>query len=245
MRAAAWQIVGWYQRRWVIEQMHRVMKSQGLQLEDSQVTTAERLEKLEAASGQGGLHRYPTDAGARRQASVAGLGSVYRAGNGYRRGAGSNARRQHRAAKEPSPDSQSGAGELGRRPPRRLELLLQAARANHLPAGNGSLLPDPPRQDARVRTDARCENPLARKRGPSGMGPRSCGDDGVICGECGPSGVCRIMPQRHGMSRWPPDRQRHRQEDEPRLFDLGRLKGLAELCGVMRTVEAFRAGKVL
>ncbi|MGA7808484.1 IS4 family transposase, partial [Bradyrhizobium sp.] len=46
--AAAWQIVGWYQRRWVIEQMHRVMKSQGLQLEDSQVTTAERLEKLAA-----------------------------------------------------------------------------------------------------------------------------------------------------------------------------------------------------
>jgi hypothetical protein len=46
--AAAWQIVGWYQLRWVIEQMHRVMKSQGLQLEDSQVATAERLEKLTA-----------------------------------------------------------------------------------------------------------------------------------------------------------------------------------------------------
>jgi hypothetical protein len=48
--AAAWQIVGWYQLRWVIEQMHRVMKSQGLQLQDSQVTTAERLEKLAAAA---------------------------------------------------------------------------------------------------------------------------------------------------------------------------------------------------
>jgi hypothetical protein len=48
--AAAWQIVGWYQRRWVIEQLHRVLKSQGLQLEDSQVTTAERLEKLAAAA---------------------------------------------------------------------------------------------------------------------------------------------------------------------------------------------------
>ena len=47
--AAAWQIVGWYQRRWVIEQLHRVLKSQGLQL-DSQVTTAERLEKLAAAA---------------------------------------------------------------------------------------------------------------------------------------------------------------------------------------------------
>ena len=47
---AAWEIVGWYQHRWVIEQMHRVMKTQGLRLEDSQVATAERLEKLAAAA---------------------------------------------------------------------------------------------------------------------------------------------------------------------------------------------------
>ncbi len=47
---AAWEIVGWYQLRWVIEQMHRVMKSQGLQLEDSQVASAERLEKLAAVA---------------------------------------------------------------------------------------------------------------------------------------------------------------------------------------------------
>lgn len=45
---AAWQIVGWYQRRWVIEQLFRVMKSQGLQLEDSQIGSAERLVKLAA-----------------------------------------------------------------------------------------------------------------------------------------------------------------------------------------------------
>jgi hypothetical protein len=48
--AAAWQIVGWYQLRWVIEQLFRVMKSQGLQLEDSQVASAERLVKLAAAA---------------------------------------------------------------------------------------------------------------------------------------------------------------------------------------------------
>lgn len=48
--AGAWQIVGWYQLRWVIEQMHRVLKSQGLQLEDSQIATAERLEKLAAVA---------------------------------------------------------------------------------------------------------------------------------------------------------------------------------------------------
>jgi hypothetical protein len=48
--AAAWQIIGWYQRRWVIEQLHRVLKSQGLRLEDSQVASAERLMKLTAAA---------------------------------------------------------------------------------------------------------------------------------------------------------------------------------------------------
>lgn len=48
--AAAWQIVGWYQLRWVIEQLFRVMKSQGLQLEDSQIATAERLVKLAAVA---------------------------------------------------------------------------------------------------------------------------------------------------------------------------------------------------
>ena len=48
--AGAWQIVGWYQLRWVIEQLFRVMKSQGLQLEDSQLASAERLVKLAAAA---------------------------------------------------------------------------------------------------------------------------------------------------------------------------------------------------
>lgn len=48
--AAAWRIVGWYQRRWMIEQLFRVMKSQGLRLEDSQVASAERLVKLAAVA---------------------------------------------------------------------------------------------------------------------------------------------------------------------------------------------------
>lgn len=46
--AQAWTIVDWYRRRWIIEQMFRVMKSQGLQLEDSQLASAERLVKLTA-----------------------------------------------------------------------------------------------------------------------------------------------------------------------------------------------------
>jgi hypothetical protein len=48
--AKAWQVVGWYQARWTIEQLFRVMKSQGLQLEDSQLATGERLVKLAAAA---------------------------------------------------------------------------------------------------------------------------------------------------------------------------------------------------
>ena len=48
--AAAWQIVDWYRQRWIIEQLFRVMKSQGLQLEDSQIASAERLVKLAAVA---------------------------------------------------------------------------------------------------------------------------------------------------------------------------------------------------
>jgi hypothetical protein len=46
----AWQTVAWYQARWTIEQLFRVMKSQGLQLEDSQLASAERLVKLAAVA---------------------------------------------------------------------------------------------------------------------------------------------------------------------------------------------------
>jgi Transposase DDE domain len=48
--AQAWQIVGWYRLRWCIEQLCRILKTQGLQLEDRQITTAERLSKLTAAA---------------------------------------------------------------------------------------------------------------------------------------------------------------------------------------------------
>jgi len=48
--AKAWQVVGWYQARWIIEQLFRVMKSQGLRLEDSHLASGERLVKLAAAA---------------------------------------------------------------------------------------------------------------------------------------------------------------------------------------------------
>jgi Transposase DDE domain len=46
----AWRIIDWYKARWTIEQLFRVMKSQGLQLEDSQLGSADRLVKLAAVA---------------------------------------------------------------------------------------------------------------------------------------------------------------------------------------------------
>ncbi len=46
----AWRLVSWYKARWTIEQVHRVMKSHGLGLEESQIASADRLLKLTAAA---------------------------------------------------------------------------------------------------------------------------------------------------------------------------------------------------
>ena len=47
----AWRIIEWYKQRWVIEQLFRLMKTQGLQLEDSQLIAA-RLIKLTAIAAK-------------------------------------------------------------------------------------------------------------------------------------------------------------------------------------------------
>ena len=49
---AAWQIVDWYKMRWTIEQFWRLLKQQGLRVEDSQLETAERLLKLAAIAAK-------------------------------------------------------------------------------------------------------------------------------------------------------------------------------------------------
>lgn len=54
-RDDAWRIVVMYRQRWVIEQFFRVLKSQGLGIEDSQVQTAERLLKLTAIAARAGI----------------------------------------------------------------------------------------------------------------------------------------------------------------------------------------------
>jgi len=50
--AMAWRVVRWYRQRWAIEQFFRTLKQQGLQLENSQLDTAERLLKLIAIAAQ-------------------------------------------------------------------------------------------------------------------------------------------------------------------------------------------------
>jgi Transposase DDE domain len=50
--ADAWRIVGWYKQRWIIEQFFRSMKSQGLQIENSQLETADRLMKMVAIAAK-------------------------------------------------------------------------------------------------------------------------------------------------------------------------------------------------
>ncbi len=46
--AQAWQIADWYTQRWVIEQLFRTLKTQGLKIEDSQLDRADSLIKLTA-----------------------------------------------------------------------------------------------------------------------------------------------------------------------------------------------------
>jgi hypothetical protein len=50
--AEAWRIVAWYKTRWLIEQLFRVLKTQGLQLEDSQLDSADRLLTLTAIAAK-------------------------------------------------------------------------------------------------------------------------------------------------------------------------------------------------
>ena len=44
--ADAWRIVSWYKQRWIIEQLFRSLKNQGLRVEDSQIESAQALIKL-------------------------------------------------------------------------------------------------------------------------------------------------------------------------------------------------------
>jgi hypothetical protein len=53
--ASARQIVNWYKKRWTVEQLFRLIKTQGLQLEDSRIETADRLLKLTAIAAKAAM----------------------------------------------------------------------------------------------------------------------------------------------------------------------------------------------
>jgi len=127
----AWQIVGWYQARWVIEQLFRVTKSPAFAGACAGAATGGQPTRIRGSSAEadrdrdkGGLYRYPVGAGTRWQAPTACLDRLHGAGNRNPRSAGSDARRQDRAAEEPAPGSKPGPGLLGDRAIGRLELLL-------------------------------------------------------------------------------------------------------------------------
>jgi hypothetical protein len=50
--ATAWRVIGWYRARWIIEQLFRTLKQQGLRVENSQIDTAEGLLKLTAIAAR-------------------------------------------------------------------------------------------------------------------------------------------------------------------------------------------------
>ena len=45
--AAALEIVAWYRRRWLIEQLFRILKTQGFNVEDSQIADGAALMKAD------------------------------------------------------------------------------------------------------------------------------------------------------------------------------------------------------
>ena len=53
--AQAWRVVDWHRQRWIIERFFRTLKKQGLQIEDSQIESADRLLKLFALAAQAAI----------------------------------------------------------------------------------------------------------------------------------------------------------------------------------------------
>lgn len=50
--AMPWRVIEWYRLRWIIAQLFRALKQQGLRMEDSQIETAEGLLKLTAVAAR-------------------------------------------------------------------------------------------------------------------------------------------------------------------------------------------------
>ena len=147
----AWQIVDWYKMRWTIEQFWRLLKLQGLRLEDSQIETAERLIKLTAIAAK---------------AAVTTMQLVARTGhsrlqptrNRRSRQTQRRCRGRDKAAEKPSSQRKPQMGQLDHRQARRMGWLpiLQAAGADHLQTWSRRI----PYYGRRMEPQ-RCVNPLA------------------------------------------------------------------------------------
>ena len=166
----AWQIVGWYQARWVIEQLFRVTKSQGLQLEDSQLASADRLVKLTATAikaacidmqlvqERDGKHQSPAST-VFAKLEIETLEALVPTLEG----------KTERQQNPHPPRSLARASWVIARPPppqrhaRRVELLLQTPRTDYLQTGYGEIPCHPPRAATRIKTGMRCATPLRRR----------------------------------------------------------------------------------
>jgi len=165
-RADAEEVVRLYRLRWRIEQVFRALKSDGLALEETQVEEAGRLFKLGALGLVAAvriLQLVDARDGSERPASdvidpepigpVAAIGKTLE---------GKTDRQ-----KEPARDGHPRLARLDRRPPRRLELLLQAARpedhGHRLAPARGHGLRLCHRSSRPCGSRARCVNPVARR----------------------------------------------------------------------------------
>ena len=128
----AWRIVEWYRRRWIIEQFFRTMKQQGLRIEDSQLTTADRLCRLIAIAAKRRRHRHATRPGTRRPRCTARFSRLRSARDQAHRPSQSANPGQNPSPEKPPSSQLARLGGLGHRQTRRLaRIRSQASWANH------------------------------------------------------------------------------------------------------------------
>ncbi len=143
---AAWQIVAWDKLRRIIEQLFRIPKKQGLQLEDSQIASTERLLKLATiATKAAALILQLVQARDRRRAEPASLAFTQEERAALE---AVNAQVEGKTEKQKNPHTRRGRAwaawiiaRLGGWPFDKLRrlLLLPAARSHHLQAWPGIL----------------------------------------------------------------------------------------------------------
>ena len=164
---AAWQIVAWYKLRWIIEQLFRILKKQGLQLEDSQIASTERLlKRATIATKAAALILQLVQARDRRRAEPASLAFTQEEMAALE---AVNAQVEGKTAKQKNPHTRRGRAwaawiiaRLGGWPFDKLRrlLLLPAARSHHLQAWPGIL--SRPRYGMGAE---KCVHPLGRRPG--------------------------------------------------------------------------------